>query len=661
VTTASGDDRAGKEVPAQRAGDADVVRKAFESMPSPMAAVEGPRHVIVAANAASRAFARQADLVGGPAWKLFSGVYGQRVTDLLDLVYAAGEPFAARNWSAEDGRLIDLTLAPWRDQEGGIRGVLVTMADATGPATEGPDPERTALREARSRAWHETVAVQEAVLPAALPVLPRARVAARYLPAAVDDVAGGNWFDAFALPDGRVALLVGNVAERGTAASAAMGRLRAVLRHALSVQPDLALVLGQADRYAASDDTLTAATLCLGVLDPADGECRYATCGHPPPLLVAADGTARFLPGTRWGPLAVGHGAPRASGGAAVPGSAVLGPGEVLLLYTEGLVQRPGRALGDALADLAVVAGDAVANRALAGWGPGTPAERASQLTAELLTRAGYSDDVTTLAVWRQPAPTAPRDGARPAGPGAVVALRRAFSDWLAALGVGFGGRQLAELAVAEALTNAVQHAYPAGRPGPVRLEAALAADGYLQTRVSDRGRWRPPDAAGTDRGQGLSVAAQFAEALQVSHPSPDAGPPGGQGTVVAMRHRLHHHPVIAPPVARPVDARAAQAPFAVKLVASAPVPRVRVSGPVDLVTADRLTSRLLAACRAGVLPLTVDLSAVTILAVAGVRALYRVAAQLAAHEQRLTLVSEPGSPAAAVLDLAQLPWAARH
>src|SRR5262249_53482192 len=149
-------------------------------------------------------------------------------------------------------------------------------------------------------------------------------------------------------------------------------------------------------------------------------------------------------------------------------GSAVLGPGEVLLLYTDGLVQRPGRTINDGMADLAVVAGDAVANRALAAWGSGTPAERASQLTVELLTRPGYGDDVTTLAVWRQPAPTTPLDVELPAGPGAVVALRRAFSDWLEGLGVGFGGRQLAELAIAEALTNAVEHAYPAGRRGPV-------------------------------------------------------------------------------------------------------------------------------------------------------------------------------------------------
>lgn len=684
MAAADGGDQGDGGAPGRRTGDAEVISEAFDAMPAPMAAVQGPRHTIAAANAAWRLFAGRADLIGLPAWHLFPASARPRVAELLDLVYAAGEPFTARDWPAGEGRLIDFTLTPWPGQDGGIRGVLVTAADAPErpreqSAARQPADGQSPMRAARSRAWRETVAVQEAVLPPALPVLPRARVAARYLPAPLDDVAGGDWFDAHLLPDGELALLVGQVADRGTAASAAMGRLRAVLRHALALEPDLTAALAQADRFAAGEDALTAATLCVAVLRPADGELRYVTCGHLPPLVAAADGTARYLPGTGARPLAVGGGLPAAPGGAGsvlsqAVGSAVLGPGEVLLLYTSGLVQRPGRTLDGGLADLAVVAGDAVATPALAAWRPGTPAERVSHLAVELLTRAGYADDVTTLAVWRETAPPAPLDVELTAGPGAVAALRRAFGDWLEALGVAFGDRQLADLAVAEVVGNAVEHAYPPARPGPVRLEAALTADGFLRTRVSDRGRWRGPDAAAADRGQGLSVAAQFAEELLVSHPAGDAGRPAGDagrpagdagrpgaaGTVVALRHRLHRQPMLAPLAIRPLGARGTQAPFVATLIHRAPAPRVRVSGPVDLAAADRLTSRLLAACRAGILPLTVDLSGVTVLASAGVRALYRVAAQLAAHGQQLALVSEPGSPAAAALDLAGLPWAPR-
>jgi anti-sigma regulatory factor (Ser/Thr protein kinase) len=665
VAAAGGGDTDGQGVSRPRTGDAEVASEAFDAMPTPMAAVQGPRHTIAAANAACRAFARREDLVGLPAWQLFPALLRQRVADLFDLVYAAGEPFTARDWPAGEGRSIDFTLTPWHNRDGGIRGVLVTQAEAEqSPEQRAGEPsadEQSPLRAAQSRTWREAVVVQEAVLPSALPVLPQARVAARYLPAAADDVAGGDWFDAFMLPDRRLALAAGEVADRGTAASAAMGRLRGWLRHALTAGPDLTAALGQVDRFAAGDDALTAATLCVAVLSTADGELQYVTCGHPPPLLAAADGTARFLPGTGGRPLAVGNDA-LASGSPLSPalGSAVLGSSEVLLLYTDGLVKRAGRTLGDGLADLALVAGDAVANRALAAWGPGSPAERASQLTVELLTGAGYSDDMTTVAVWRQPAPSAPLDVELPASMETVVTLRRAFSDWLEALDVALGDRQFAELAVAEVVGNAVEHAYPSGTSGPVRLEAGLTADGYLRTRVSDHGRWRGPEGTRADRGQGLSVAAQFTEELRITQLAGEAGRPGAQGTVVAMRHRLHRQPMLAPQAVRTVGARVTPAPFAVEVTGPAPLPRVRVSGPVDLATADRLASGLLAACHAGVLPLTVDLSAVTVLAGAGVRALYRTAAQLAAHGHKLALVTELGSPAEAALDLARLPWSAR-
>jgi serine phosphatase RsbU (regulator of sigma subunit) len=77
---------------------------------------------------------------------------------------------------------------------------------------------------------HAIVAeLQEALLPTALPVLPRARIAARYLVAGHEQAAGGDWFDAIPLADGSVALVVGDVVGHGVAASAAMGQLRAVL------------------------------------------------------------------------------------------------------------------------------------------------------------------------------------------------------------------------------------------------------------------------------------------------------------------------------------------------------------------------------------------------------------------------------------------------
>lgn len=649
MPTADGDDRGDDLAAGRQTGAAGTVQDAFEAAPSPTAALEGPEHTVVAANAAFRAFARRSHPIGTPAQQVLPAFPTQQIADLMDLVYAAGEPFTAREWPTEDDRYLDFTLSPWRGADGGMRGILLTLADVTDQVQRASAQQSSRPAPLRP---HETGAVQEALLPSGLPVLPRAWIAARYLPTAVSDAAGGDWFDAFALPDGRVALMVGDVAGDGVAAATAMGRLRAVLRQALTLRPDLVAVLADANRFAADDAALHAATVCVALLEPTGGRFWYATCGHPSPLVAAADGTARHLPGTGSAPLGTGAAL------AAIPGSAVLALGEVLLLYSDGLVARPGRTLDAGLADLEIVAGDTAANPELAAWPAGTPAERVSHLTVELLARGGYVDDVTTVAVWRQPAPHPRLDLDVPASQEAVPTLRLALDDWLDALAIARGDRQLAELSVTEVVTNAVEHAYPPGRPGSVRLEASIGTDGYLETRVSDRGRWRRPDITDTERGQGLSVALQFGEHLQVSHPPQEAGqPPGVRGTVVTMRHRLHRRAMLAPLAAGPAPAApAGHASFAAELVTNGPRPRIRVSGPVDITTADRLASRLLAASRAGVLPLTVDLSAVSILASAGVAVLYRLRAQLTAHGQDLTLVSEPGSPAAAVLDLVRLP-----
>jgi serine phosphatase RsbU (regulator of sigma subunit) len=86
--------------------------------------------------------------------------------------------------------------------------------------------------------------LQQEFLPKGLPVLPRARIAARYLVPAADQAAGGDWFDALPLAGGAVALVVGDVVGHGVAASAAMGQLRAVLRFVLATQRDLTVALG---------------------------------------------------------------------------------------------------------------------------------------------------------------------------------------------------------------------------------------------------------------------------------------------------------------------------------------------------------------------------------------------------------------------------------
>jgi anti-sigma regulatory factor (Ser/Thr protein kinase)/anti-anti-sigma regulatory factor len=455
------------------------------------------------------------------------------------------------------------------------------------------------------------------------------------------------------LPGGTVALAVGDVVGHGVAASAAMGQLRAVLNERLTAQPDLAVVLNQVDTFAARDRALQAATLCLVLLNPGTGQLQYATYGHPAPLAIAADGSARYLARTGMGPLG------SRTDSQAVPGPAreLLAPGETLFLYTDGLIERPGRTMAEAMAELATVAGDAAVNRVLpAGAAPSRP-ERMCQLTVELLTRTGYADDVTVLAAQRRGTPVAPLALERPAVRNSLAPMREAFTAWLDRFGPVEDDRQSLKMAVSEAVTNAIEHAYPPGRVGPVWLVAALLPNGFLEVNVADRGRWREPGTAGDGRGHGLLVIGQLADEMEVRHPPQDAAErSGARGTTVTVRHRLRHPAVLATDTGAAAARPAAEPPFAVRIETGPAGPRAQITGPVDITTADQLTRSLLTACRGGVLPLIADLNGVTLLASAGVRALFEVTGQLAAHQQNFVLIARPASPARAVLDLVGLP-----
>ena len=506
--------------------------------------------------------------------------------------------------------------------------------------------------------------LQEALLPTALPVLPRARIAARYLVAGQEQAAGGDWFDAIPLDDGGVALIVGDVVGHGVAASAAMGQLRAVLAELVAAEKDLGEVLRRTDAFAARMPSLRAATLALAVLDPATGTLRYTTCGHPPPLVLGVDGTARYLAGTGTGPLGTGS--------TPVLASSVLAPGELVLLYSDGLVERPNRTIAEGMAELAVVAADAAANRSLThlsdeqGADPAT-AERVCQLSVELLTRTGHTDDITALAAQRLADPVPALHLSLPSERPSLTTARDAFADWLSRLDAAPDDWEALHLAMVEVFTNAIEYAYPRDEPGTIELDATLEIDGSVACLVTDHGTWRTPGPDDADRGHGLMVAGHVVDKLLVSHPGPN-GTAASRGTTVILRHRLRRPAILAPghrgePAAHPAEPRftvdtsvtADATPGTPADTTAGATARALVGGPVDITTADLLARRLLSVSRGGTVPLVADLTGVTQLASAGVRALYQVSEQLAAHDQELTLVAAADSAAHLVLDLVRL------
>ncbi len=646
---------------ARTVGDAETARGVFDELPTIAAGFSVPEYRFEAVNKAYREFVGRQNLIGFSIREVFPEVMSQQLFELADRVRTSGQLESAHEWRFQldlgaTGALqeffIDMVWAPRHAADGSVAGLTAYGTDVTDRVRERQAAERHAAEaERRYAAARDVVAaLQEALLPTALPALPQVRVAARYLVAAEDQAAGGDWFDAMPLPDGKVALVVGDVVGHGVAASAAMGQLRAVLMELLTSEPDLAIVLQRLDAFAARDAALRAATLAIAALDPATGELRYSLCGHPPPLLVDADGSSRFLPDTGSGPL--GTGAPHALA------TDTIGPGELILLYSDGLIERPGRTLDQGRAELAKVAGDAAANRALPVGAAATPVERVCQLTVELLTRTGYADDVTALAAQRLPAPVSTLDRELPSDPDDLPALRQALDEWFDELDPLASDRDALALAVWEAITNAVEHAYPPEMPGTVRLHGDLGSDGYVTFRISDHGSWRIPDPAAVHRGRGLLLAEQLTDRLRVDHPEADGSrADGAGGTTVTLRHRLRRPAVLASGESAAPAARRHGPPYAAQIDTSDGVPRVTVRGPVDITTADDLSRELLAAGRGGVLPLTVDLGEVSHLASAGVRVLHEIRDQFAAHGQPVTLIAPPASPARAVLDLVQLAY----
>jgi anti-sigma regulatory factor (Ser/Thr protein kinase)/anti-anti-sigma regulatory factor len=518
-----------------------------------------------------------------------------------------------------------------------------------GTAHEDEKPGRLATGDGR----RIVAEFQEALLPTTLPVLPQARIAARYLVAGHEQAAGGDWFDAIPLADGTVALIVGDVVGHGVAASAAMGQLRAVLAELLAAEKDLEHALKRADAFADRTPALRAATFVLAVLNPADGTLRYSTCGHPPPLVIGTDGTARYLGGTGTGPLGIGS--------PPVIAADRLAAGELVLLYSDGLVERPDQTITEGMAELAAAAADAAGTLGVLGSDPAA-AERVCQLTVERLTRAGHADDITALAAQWLADPVPALHLELPSRRPSLTKARDAFAGWLSRLGAAADDWEALHLAMVEVFTNAIEHAYPHDHPGSVELDAKLGDDGYVECLVTDQGTWRPPDPADADRGHGLMVAGQVMDRLLVSHPSQASGAGlravarTAVGTTVALRRRLRRPAILASGHRREHAIHPAGPPFAVDTsIAAGGAARALVSGPVDITTADKLARRLLSVSRGGTIPLVADLSGVTQLASAGVRALYAVSGQLAAHGHGLTLITAPGSGAGVVLDLVQL------
>ncbi|MER7274393.1 SpoIIE family protein phosphatase [Dactylosporangium sp. NPDC000244] len=624
--------------------DPDPIRSAVEQAPFVLLVAEGPQLRILGVSRATLAMTGERDVIGRPLREALSDLAGQGWLDAYDEVYRTGVPVAGQRWRAHltqpDGTVrefyADFSINPWLEPDGTVRGVIAGGIDVTEIVQARLEAERDAddLREQYRQARDVVDALQQALLPRGLPLLPGARVAASYLLAGAGTAAGGDWFDAVPRATGTLALVVGDVVGHGVAASGVMGQLRAVLQDRLDDGAGPAEALAAADRFARRVPGARAATVCVAVLDTTSGAVEYCTAGHPPPLLVTAAGEPRFLAPSGAGPLGTGGTFPVAT--------ARLDVGDVLLLYSDGIVERPGRTVAAASDEFARVAADAVAGRALHAPDV-TPAERACTQTVELLVRTtGYRDDITLLAAQRT-VPVEPMRTDVPADLTRLGALRKTLGSWLEAVAVTGEDAFAVQHAVGEVATNAVEHAPPGGS---VAVTARLTPLGVAEITVAGPGPWREPRRV-SERGRGLALSSQLVDELTMDR--------SGRGTVATLRHRVTR-PAALLGAAGPGPADVAEPDEDMSIVDSQDGSTVLVAGPVDAATAERLQHELLYRSRGGTVPLTADLSGVTHLASAGVAALHAIAARHRAHDTALTLLAPPGSPARHVLALVALP-----
>ncbi|HLX51509.1 MAG TPA: GAF domain-containing SpoIIE family protein phosphatase [Streptosporangiaceae bacterium] len=225
--------------------------------------------------------------------------------------------------------------------------------------------------------------LQRSLIPTALPVIPGAELAARYIPG--HGAVGGDWYDVFVLPSGELGLVIGDVAGAGLAAAVIMGRMRSALRAYALETRDPAEVLGRLDHKMQHFEPGAMATVLYMIIDPDLNQAHMASAGHLPPV-VASPGRPAAL--------------------AQIPPNLMIGvspdtrrqvttvditPGMVLCLYTDGLIERRGEVIDEGFARLC---------RAV----PAQPPDAGcAAVTAALIGNAPARDDIALLMFRRRP------------------------------------------------------------------------------------------------------------------------------------------------------------------------------------------------------------------------------------------------------------------
>ncbi|HYZ17703.1 MAG TPA: SpoIIE family protein phosphatase [Candidatus Acidoferrum sp.] len=411
-----------------------------------------------------------------------------------------GEAGRRETWLLrKDGSSVWVLVAstPLQQSDGRFDGVLAMVNDIS-------DRKALELRYQKlyQREHHVAVTLQRAMLPAVLPTVGGLEFDAVYHPGATEAEIGGDWYDAIALPDGRVLLSIGDVTGRGLPAAVIMGRMRQAIETLVTYEADPVRLLDAADAVLRRADRNAIVTALVGVLDPAQRTLSYATAGHPTPIVRAPDGTTRQLPG-RGLPLGLRDGRESPTNVIVLPSSALVA------MFTDGLVESTRdidegeRRVFAALRDPAVA--DATSP--------------ASALVARVLDGA-VRDDVAVLTVRVPETTSAARPWTMrwrldPSDHRRVYDARDVFIETLHSFGDAID-IDAAQLVFRELIGNALRHA-----PGTIDVELTWDDSGAAVLHIVDDGPGYYPQmqlpSLDAESGRGLYLVAQLARDFTVT------------------------------------------------------------------------------------------------------------------------------------------------
>ncbi len=354
------------------------------------------------------------------------------------------------------------------------------------------------------------LALQHAILgPAHLP----RGFAVRYQAATRPLQVGGDWYDVVDLEDGRIALIVGDCVGHGLAAATVMGQVRSACRALLLDNPSPRAALMGLDRFARQLPGAECTTAVCAVLNPDTGELVYSSAGHPPPILVHADGTTQLLDAGHTIPLGIRSNWPRAEARVTIPARATL------LLYTDGLVERRRSPVEHGIARVSALVRDG---------GAAALDDLADQIMFMLAPGGGYQDDVALL-VYRHPSPL---ELEFPADVAQLAPTRAALRGWLSRTRVGPAQTHDVLIAAGEAVANAIEHGHRHTPQGTIRLRATALVD-RVELTIADTGSWKAPHpTGGVNRGRGISLMRALVHDVAIQ--------PGSAGTTVHLSARIN-------------------------------------------------------------------------------------------------------------------------